>query len=165
MKAEDAMATQAIRKILTREFILSFFAQFAFISVFYILIPTLPIYLLKSGCKEAEIGVLIGVFFVSALTLRPFVGRALLRNPEKIFMIVGAALFALTSAAYLWAPPFWPLFMVRAFQGVGLAFFHTASFTLIANISPEAHLGQSLGYFFLAPNISLALIPSLGMFL
>jgi MFS family permease len=57
------------------------------------------------------------------------------------------------------------LFIVRAFQGVGLAFFHTASFTLIANISPEAHLGQSLSYFFLAPNISLALIPSLGMFL
>ncbi len=159
------MTTQTIRKIFTREFILGFFSQFVFISVFYILIPTLPIYLLRSGCKEAEIGVLIGVFFVSALALRPFVGRALLRIPEKNFMIAGAILFALTSVAYLWAPPFWPLFIVRAFQGVGLAFFHTASFTLIANISPEAHLGQSLSYFFLAPNISLALIPSLGMFL
>jgi MFS family permease len=80
-------------------------------------------------------------------------------------MIAGAILFALASLAYLWAPPFWPLFIVRAFQGVGLALFHTASFTMIANISPEAHLGQSLSYFFLAPNISLALIPSLGMFL
>lgn len=159
------MTTQALRKILTREFILGFFSQFAFISVFYILIPTLPIYLSKSGCKEAEIGVLIGIFFVSALALRPFVGRALLGIPEKIFMIAGAVLFALTSVAYLWAPPFWPLFIVRAFQGIGLALFHTASFTLIANISPAAHLGQSLSYFFLAPNISLALIPSLGMFL
>lgn len=159
------MTTQTIRKILTREFTLGFFSQFAFISVFYILIPTLPIYLLKSGCKEAEIGVLIGIFFVSALALRPFVGRALLGIPEKIFMIAGAVLFALTSVAYLWAPPFWPLFILRAFQGIGLALFHTASFTLIANISPEAHLGQSLSYFFLAPNISLALTPSLGMFL
>jgi len=159
------MTTETIRTILTREFILSFFSQFAFISVFYILLPTLPIYLLDSGCKEAEIGILIGIFFVSALTLRPFVGRALLRIPKKTFMIAGAVLFALTSAAYLWAPPFWPLFIVRAFQGVGLALFHTASFTMIANISPEAHLGQSLSYFFLAPNISLALIPSLGMFL
>jgi MFS family permease len=158
------MTTQTIRKIFTREFILGVFSQFAFISVFYILIPTLPIYLLKSGCKEAEIGVLIGVFFVSALALRPFVGRALVRIPEKNFMMAGAILFALTSVAYLWAPPFWPLFMVRAFQGVGLAFFHTASFTMIAHISPEAHLGQSLSYFFLAPNVSLALIPSLGMF-
>jgi MFS family permease len=159
------MTTQTIRKIFTREFILGLFSQFAFISVFYILIPTLPIYLLKSGCGEVEIGVLIGIFFLSALALRPFVGRALVRTPEKIFMIAGAILFALASLAYLWAPPFWPLFIVRAFQGVGLALFHTASFTMIANISPEAHLGQSLSYFFLAPNISLALIPSLGMFL
>ncbi len=159
------MTTQTLQKIVTREFILGFFSQFAFISVFYILIPTLPVYLLRSGSEEVEIGVLIGVFFVSALALRPFVGRALLRIPEKNFMIAGAILFALTSVAYLWAPPFWPLFIVRAFQGVGLAFFHTASFTLIANISPEDHLGQSLSYFFLAPNISLALIPSLGMFL
>ena len=159
------MMEQGIRKILTRDFVLGFFAQFTFISVFYILIPTLPIYLLRLGAEETEIGVLIGIFFVSSLVLRPFVGKALLRIPEKKFMIAGALLFALSSLAYLLAPPFWPFFIVRVFQGIGLALFHTASFTLIANISPEAHRGQSLSYFFLAPNISLALIPSLGMFL
>ena len=158
------MTTQTMRKILTREFLLGVFAQFAFISVFYILLPTLPIYLLRSGSEEAEIGVLIGVFFVSSLALRPFVGKALLRIPEKDFMIAGAVIFVVTSFTYLLAPPFWPFFLVRIVQGIGLAFFHTASFTLIANISPEAHLGQSLSYFFLAPNISLALLPSLGMF-
>jgi MFS family permease len=158
------MTTQTIKKIFTREFILGVFSQFAFISAFYILIPTLPIYLLRSGSEEAEIGVLIGVFFVSSLALRPFVGKALLRIPEKNFMIAGAGIFVLTSLAYLLAPPFWPFFLVRVVQGIGLAFFHTASFTLIANISPEAHLGQSLSYFFLAPNLSLALLPSLGMF-
>jgi MFS family permease len=36
---------------------------------------------------------------------------------------------------------------------------------LIANISPEAHRGQSLSYFLRALNISLALGPSFGMFL
>jgi len=159
------MTLQTTRKIFTREFILAILSQFSFMSVFFILIPTLPIYLIKSGSGEAEIGVLVGIFFVSALALRPFVGRALIRIPEKIFMVTGAVLFAVTSLAYLVAPPFWPLFMVRAFQGIGLALFHTASFTLVANISPKDHLGQSLSYFFLAPNISLALLPSLGMFL
>lgn len=159
------MTLQTTRKIFTREFILAILSQFSFMSVFFILIPTLPIYLIKSGSGEAEIGVLVGIFFVSALALRPFVGRALIRIPEKIFMVTGAILFAVTSLAYLVAPPFWPLFMVRAFQGIGLALFHTASFTLVANISPKDHLGQSLSYFFLAPNISLALLPSLGMFL
>jgi MFS family permease len=155
----------AIEKILTRDFILSFFAQFAFSSVFCILIPTFPIYLSGKGSPEAEIGLLIGVFSVSSLILRPFVGRALLRIPEKKIMIAGAILYAFSSFAYLFAMPFWPLFIVRILHGIGLAFFSTASFTLIANISPEAHRGESLSYYYLAINIAFVLAPYSGMLL
>ena len=80
-------------------------------------------------------------------------------------MIAGALLFALTSFAYLLTPPFWPFLIVRIFQGIALAFFHTASFTLIANISPKAHRGQSFSYFLLASNLSLAVAPPVGMFI
>jgi len=153
------MATQ---KILTRDFVLSFFAQFAFSSVFCILIPTLPIYLSRLGSPEAEIGVLIGTFSVSSLVLRPFIGRALLKIPERNFMISGALLYAFSSFAYLFATPFWPLFIVRILHGIGLALFSTAAFTLIANISPEAHRGQSLSYYYLAINIAFVLSPTLG---
>jgi MFS family permease len=156
------MATQ---KILTRNFVLCFFAQFTFAFVFHILIPTLPIYLSRLGSSEVEIGVLIGSLGFSSLVLRPFVGRALLKIPEKNFMITGALIFALTSIGYLLTSPFWPFLMVRIFQGIAMAFFYTAAVTLIANISPEAHRGQSLSYFYLAFNISFALAPALGMFL
>jgi MFS family permease len=159
------MTTEAIRKILTRDFILAFFAQFAFTLANHILIPTLPIYLSRLGSRATEIGVLIGIFTVSSLVLRPFTGKILLRTPEKKMMVIGALLFGLTSIGYLVALPFWPFFIVRLSQGIGYAFYYTASFTLIANISPEAHRGQSLSYFLLALNISLALGPSLGMFL
>ncbi len=155
----------ATREILNRNFILAFFAQLAFSSAFFILIPTLPIYLSRLGTTEAEIGVLIGVFSVSSLILRPFVGRALLKIPERNFMVGGALLFIFSSMAYLLASPFWPFFIVRVFQGVGIALFYTASTTLIANISPEGHRGQSLSYFFLAFNIAFALAPLFGMFL
>jgi predicted MFS family arabinose efflux permease len=154
------MATQ---KIFTRDFVLSFFAQFAFSSVFFILIPTIPIYLSRLGSKEAEIGVLVGVFSVSSLVLRPFVGRALLKIPERSFMIAGALLYAFSSIAYLIAKSFWPLLIVRIFQGIGLALFATASFTLVTRISPEARRGQSIGYFYLAINIAFALAPSFGV--
>jgi MFS family permease len=159
------MRTEAIRKIITRDFILVFFAQLTFTIANHILIPTLPIYLSRLNSRETEIGVLIGVFTVSSLVLRPFAGKTLLRTAEKKIMIIGALLFGLTSIGYLVAPPFWPFLLVRIFQGIGYAFFYTASFTLIANISPEAHRGQSLSYFLLALNISLALGPSFGMFL
>ena len=156
------MATQ---KILTRDFVLSFLAQFSFSSVFYILIPTIPIYLSNLGAKEAEIGVLVGVFSVSSLIFRPLVGRALLRIPERNFMIAGALFFILSSVGYLFAPPFWPLLAVRVFQGVGLAFFSTASFTLLANIAPESNRGQVISYYYLSINFAFALAPYLGMLL
>ena len=158
------MTTQTIGKIFNRSFIIAFFAQFAMLSVFYLLIPTLPIYLSRLGSNEVEIGILIGIFMLSSVALRPFVGRALLKISEKTFMIGGALLLAFTSAAYLFALPFWPFLIVRLFQGIGFAFFHTASMTLIANISPEAHRGQSFSYFSLASNIAGALAPPLGIF-
>ena len=154
-----------IPKVLSRDFILVFFAQFTFSFVFQSLIPTLPIYLSGLGSTEIEIGVLIGIFSFSSVAVRPFVGKTLLKISEKTFMIAGAYLFALTSVAYLLAPPFWPFLIVRVFQGIGFAFFHTAAFTLIANISSKGHRGQSFGYFILAFNLSAALAPPLGMFL
>jgi MFS family permease len=153
------------KKILTRDFILSFFAQFTFSSVFSLLIPTIPIYLSRMGAKEAEIGVLVGSFSVSSLVLRPLVGRALIRIPERSFMIAGAIFYTLSSIAYLFAPPFWPLLAVRVFQGIGLAFFSTASFTLVANITPETHRGQIISYFYLSINFAFALAPYFGMLL
>ncbi len=153
------------QKILTRDFVLSFFAQFASSSFVFILIPTIPIYLSSFGAKEAEIGVLVGILSVSSLIIRPFVGRALLKIPEKKFMIAGASLYVISSIGYLVAIPFLPFLIVRILQGIGLAFFSTASFTLIANITPEAHRGQIISYYYLSINFAFALIPYFGILL
>jgi len=80
-------------------------------------------------------------------------------------MMAGAFLYAFSSIAYLFAPPFGPLFIVRVLQGIGLAFFSTASFTLIANIIPETNRGQILSYFYLSINFAFALAPYFGMVL
>jgi len=153
------------QKILTRDFILCFFAQFAFTSVSFVLIPTLPIYLSRLGSTEIEIGILIGASGISSLVIRPIVGRFLSKISEKKFMVAGAILFSLISIAYLFAPPFWSFFIVRIFQGIGSAFFFTAAIVLISNITPETYRGQSIGYFFLSFNISMALSPPFGMLL
>jgi predicted MFS family arabinose efflux permease len=155
----------AIQKILTRDFIFTFFAQFVCSGVFFILIPTIPIYLSNLGSSEGVIGVLVGALSVASLVTRPFVGRALLKIPEKDFMIAGALLHLFSSVAYLFAQPFWPFLIARILQGIGLALFATASLTLVTRISPEAHRGQSIGYFFLAINVAYALAPSFGMFI
>jgi MFS family permease len=154
------MTTQ---KILTRDFVLNFLAQFAFSFVSFILIPTLPVYLSRFEIKAGEIGFLIGILSVFSLIPRPFIGRALLRIPERKFMIAGAMLYILSSIAYLLAPPFWPFLIVRILQGVGLAFFSTASVALIANITSENRRGQIITYYFLSFNFAFALAPYFGM--
>jgi MFS family permease len=80
-------------------------------------------------------------------------------------MLAGTILYAFSSFAYLFAMPFWPLFIIRILHGIGLAFFSTASFTLIANIIPEVHRGQGLSYYYLAINFAFVLAPYFGMLL
>ena len=155
----------AHQKILSRDFILCSFAHFVFSIVFCILIPVIPIYLLKFEAKEAEIGFLIGIFSISSLVLRPIVGRALLMIPERTFMIAGTLLYVFSCIAYLWAPPFWPLLIVRVFHGIGLALFSTAIFTMVAGIAPETHRGRLISYFYMSGNLAFALGPYFGMLL
>jgi len=157
------MTIRTLQKILSRDFILTFLALLAFSSSSTLLIPTLPIYLSKLGCVEVEIGVLIGILGISSMVLRPFVGKGLLKVPEKTFMMIGAFILAISSFAYLVAPPFWPLLIVRALQGVGWAFFDTASLILISNITLDVHRGQSLTYFLTAHNIAFAAVPPLAI--
>jgi len=155
----------SLSNILTRDFVFAFFALSAYSSGYFVLIPTLPIYLSKLKAGESEIGVLIGVFSVSSLAFRPFVGKALQRIPERTFMLAGCVLSVLSSAALFLARPFWPFFLVRVLQGISLAFVFTASTALIANISQERQRGRSLGYFLLSNNVAFALAPPFGMFL
>jgi MFS family permease len=156
------MTTQ---KILTRDFVLNFLSQFAFSFVSFILVPTIPVYLSTFQAKAGEIGFLIGILSVFSLIPRPFIGRALLRIPERKFMMTGAILYILSSVAYLAAPPFWPFLIVRIMQGVGLAFFSTASVALIANSTSEERRGQTISYYFLSYNFAFALAPYFGMLL
>jgi MFS family permease len=154
-----------MQKLLNRDFVLCLFGQFVFQLVFTILIPTIPIYLSRFQAKEAEIGLLVGIFSFSSLILRPIVGRGLLLIPERTFMMGGALLCTMSSVAYLLAPPFWAFLIVRIFHGIALALFATSVFTLVANITPETHRGQLISYFYMATNFAFALGPYFGMLL
>jgi len=74
----------------------------------------------KIDLSDRPIGVLIGIFSISSLLIRPFVGRALLKTPERNFMVTGALFFSFTSMAYLLASSLLSFLIVRVFQGTGL---------------------------------------------
>lgn len=165
MDSEENVSKQWIRNVLTRDFILGFLALLAFTAGFCALFPTLPIFLAKLGSNEREIGVLVGVFGIAALISRLLVGGVLAKYPEKKVMMFGAMLFAFTYLACIVLSPFWPFFIVRVFQGIAMACMDTAAFALIINVIPSAYRGRGISYLLLAPNFSLAIMPSFAMLL
>lgn len=151
--------------LITRDFLLAFFALFAFIVNHHALYPTLPIYLKELGSNTREIGILVGMFGVSSLFARLMVGGALRKYHEKNVMMFGALLFALTFVALIVLKSFWPLFAVRLFQGIAFACLDTAALAFVVRITPLTHRGQAIGYFTLAPILTTAIAPLGAMFL
>ena len=56
-----------VSKLLTRDFLLVFSAQFTLSVTFNALLPTIPIYLAHQGSTEEDIGILVGVINVACL--------------------------------------------------------------------------------------------------
>ena len=165
MQKEGSISQHTGRNLFTRDFVLGFLTFFAFLIASLALLPTLPIYLKRLGSHEAEIGVLVGTYGASSLFSRLFVGEALRRYSKKSVLMVGASLLAITFLALIVFRPFWPLFLVRCFQGVAFACLDTAILAYIVNIIPPAYRARGIGYVFLAPTFSMAIAPFFGMFL
>jgi MFS family permease len=165
MNNEGTISEQTARNLFTRDFILGFFAVFAFAAAAQALIPTLPIYFTKLGSNEREIGVLIGIAAVASLVSRLFVGGALLKFSEKSLIMAGALLSAITFLASIVFRPFWPFLIIRFLQGVALACIDTAAIASVINLIPFAYRARALGYFLMAPSLAMAIAAPFGMFL
>ena len=159
------MIGPGMREILSRNFVLTFLVHFLFAVVVSSLLPTLPLYFAGLKFDNTEIGILIGAFGIASLLLRPISGVALQKYAHKCVIAWGCGSLALTIIALLLVKSFWPLFLIRVFQGAAFALVTTASFALIVDITPPAKRGQSLSYFLLSANIAMVAAPSLGMFL
>jgi len=146
-------------------FVLMFLTYFVFVSANESLIPTFPILLSALRCNETEIGVLVGVFAISSMVSRIFVGKVLSRYSEKSILEVSALVLIAVFLCFIVLHSFWFIFMMRIIQGIAYAFFHTTAFTYSINISSPDRRAQSIAYFMIAPNIAAAIIAPLSVFL
>jgi predicted MFS family arabinose efflux permease len=165
MENEARSARHTARNLLTRDFVFGFLAFFSFLAATSALVPTLPIYLVKLGSSEREIGVLVGITGVASLTSRLFVGRALLQYREKNVMMAGATLSAITLLSYIVLRSFWPFLIMRFLQGVALACLDTAAIACMINVIPLAYRARAIGYFMLGFPLAMAMAAPLAMFL
>ncbi|MBP1736029.1 MAG: transporter, partial [Deltaproteobacteria bacterium] len=142
----------------------AFLHSSVFLAAFQALTPTLPLYLAKLGYNEKEIGLLVGAIGVSSLIFRFLVGRVLLNYSEKLVMMLGAILFALSFLALIVFRPFWPLFIVRLVQGIASASLDTSAIAYVIRIIPLVNRARAINYFMLGPNLASAMAASSSVF-
>ncbi|MDD3654396.1 MAG: MFS transporter [Desulfotomaculaceae bacterium] len=149
----------------TRDFILICLANLTIFLGFQMLLPTLPVYVKFLGGDEAMTGLVIGVFTISAVLVRPFVGMALDVYGRKIIYLSGLLIFLLSSLAYNWAPTVLVLLAIRFIHGFGWGAASTAGGTIASDIIPKKRLGEGMGYYGLAATLSMAVAPAAGLYI
>jgi predicted MFS family arabinose efflux permease len=114
------------------------------------------------GSDKAGAGVAVGAFGITALLLRPWVGRITDHSGRRSVLIAGAVV-ALASTGLLTIVDTLPLIVAaRLLAGVGEAAFAVASITTLIDLAPESRIGAALSYNSMGLYLGLAFGPQLG---
>jgi MFS family permease len=156
------MNSENREKIITPNFMALFGAVFFLFVALDYYIPILPFYVIDVGGGEAAVGLLMGLFTLCSIILRPFQGRALNRRGRKRLLVTGMVLYVAAGLGLLLLPSLPLLFLFRAVQGFGWGAFLLAFNTITLDLAPPGKRGQVVGLMGMAPPISLAVAPILG---
>lgn len=147
----------------TRRLLVLWLASFAFFFSFFLLLPTLPLYLRRLGASDGAIGMIMGCFAITSMLLRPWTGWGADRWGRRPFMLAGAVVFALAPLGYAVSAGVLALVAVRLLHGAGMALFPTAATALVADVAPPPRRGEFMGLFGAAGSIAMALGPISGV--
>lgn len=151
-------------KLWNRDYIALMWANFLTFCSFYMLLAALPLHMdIDMKVDSHMIGVVVGVFSISALLSRLVAGYLTDILPRKQFMVVVLLFFVLSVACYLVAISVEALFWVRLFQGLGWGLITTSSNTIVLDVIPHDRHGEGISYFSTGGTIAMALGPVAGL--
>jgi MFS family permease len=128
-----------------------------------VLVPAVPRYVAGPlAGDDVAVGLVVGVFSLTALLLRPWAGRLADRRGRAVLMVSGAATYAVAVACYGLADSVSVLVGLRLLTGVGEAFFFVGAVTAMSDLAPEERRGEALSLFSLSLYAGLALGPPVG---
>ena len=128
-----------------------------------------PLYLIDHGGTQADTGLIMGVFALTAVLFRPWASAMVDHWGRKRSYTIGSVVLALIPLAYL---PFrgvldsfyLALLLVRMVHGIAYAVAITAAFTYITDITPLERLNEGIGMFGLSGLVGTAVGPALSEF-
>ncbi len=150
--------------LFTRPFALAWVASL-FMGLSYMLFLHYPEFLSDLGADEVTIGAIFAATAVTAIAVRPFVGRAMDVRGRRVLILLGNVINVAAVALYLTVQQVdaWT-YAVRLLHGMGGAVLFTALFTYGADVIPASRRVQGLALFGVSGLLPIALGGLLGDF-
>ena len=152
-------------KLWSLSFIFLTVANALLFMAFEMLLPTLPLFVTTLGGNATQIGLVTGIFMISAIGVRPFAGVLATKMNKKYLFIIGAAISTLTTGAYYLAPNGEVLMAIRLVHGAGFGLATTYFATIVAEIIPKEGRGEGIGYFGVGETVAISVGPMVGIML
>lgn len=161
------MENSVKERLFTPSYILMCLANFLTAFSFFLLVPTLPFYLVDNfGIDESMVGLVLSCYVVAVLCIRPFAGFIADMFPRKRVYLISYTLFALSFVGYLFVFSDIMLFiLLRVIHGFAFGALNTTGNTLVIDIMPSSRRGEGLGYFGVTNNLAMAFGPMTGLFI
>ena len=153
-------------RLWTSNFTLLFSANFLMAFAFYLLIPTLPFYLVNNmHLNKAIAGLVLASYVIASISTRPFSGFLVDRFSRKSLYLISYILFAFFFFGYIVAGTLLLFIIFRVFHGMIWGTLTTASNTLVIDVTPSSRRGEAIGIFGLSSNLAMAIGPIMGLLL
>ncbi|WP_349409729.1 MFS transporter [Pseudalkalibacillus sp. SCS-8] len=149
----------------TSKFILLCASNFLFFMSFFLLLPTLPVYLVENlGASEDQVGLIMGIFTIAAVFARPITGYLMDMKNQKALFLIAIIVFVVATFGYLIAQTVLMIFLIRFIYGFGFGMSTTAGGTMAAEWIPEERRGEGLGYYGTFIMVAMSIGPIVGVF-
>ncbi len=147
----------------TKNFICITLANFLLFVGFEMVVTLVSLYINHIGGTNADIGMCVAVFTVTALIGRSVAGVLLDRFGRKGVFFGGLILMVLITYSYGFVTAVGWIVAVRFVHGIGWGFSSTASSTVASDNIPKECFGEGMGYFSLSNSLGMAVGPSIGL--
>ena len=153
-------------RLWTRDYVFVCIAAFMMSFSFFILVPTLPLYLKDTfDIGPAMVGVVLSCYVVAVLSVRPMAGFVADLLPRKLVYIISYSVFVASFLGYFFITASLAMFiLLRIFHGFSFGMLTTAGNTLVIDVMPSSRRGEGLGYYGVTNNLAMAFGPMVGLF-
>ncbi|RKP58170.1 MFS transporter [Cohnella endophytica] len=152
-------------RLWTKDFILLGYSNLFLFLAFEMLMPILPLHMETIGGTSSEIGIVMGIFTVTAILIRLFTGFFADKIGIKSLLVIGGIICLVATGLYDVAMVVVWLIMFRLLHGVGFGIATTLYGTAAADMIPPSRMGEGMGYFGLSNTIAVSIGPFIGVIL